>query len=81
MSYTADPRVLFAAERMATHFDCIDGIWFRRGAIWLVSAREFRQVAKNLDPSVIPPGSCCDATAICQIALGQPTVSCAVEGT
>jgi putative membrane protein len=94
MSYTADPRVLFAAERtllawqrnaialmgfgfvverfglflqMVTH-EPLGGA--QRGfslglgvlllvlgaAVALISARQFRQVAKNLDPSVVPPG-------------------------
>ena len=94
MSYTADPRVLFAAEhtllawqrnaialmgfgfvverfglflQMVTH-EPLGGA--QRGfslglgvlllvlgaAVALISARQFRQVAKNLDPSVVPPG-------------------------
>jgi putative membrane protein len=94
MSYTADPRVLFAAERtllawqrsaialmgfgfvverfglflqMATHqadsssqrsFSLSAGVLLLvLGAlVALISARQFRQVAKNLDPSVVPPG-------------------------
>ncbi|HXP66959.1 MAG TPA: DUF202 domain-containing protein [Steroidobacteraceae bacterium] len=94
MSYTADPRVLFAAERtllawqrsaialmgfgfvverfglflqMATHqsdsssqrsFSLGAGVFLLvMGAIVaLISARQFRQVARNLDPSVVPPG-------------------------
>ena len=94
MSYTADPRVLFAAERtllawqrsaialmgfgfvverfglflqMATHqsestsqrsFSLSAGVLLLvLGAIVaLISARQFRQVAKNLDPTVVPPG-------------------------
>jgi putative membrane protein len=94
MSYTADPRVLFAAERtllawqrsaialmgfgfvverfglflqMATH-QPVSGtqrgfslglgiILLLLGAVVaLISARQFRQVAKNLDPVVVPPG-------------------------
>jgi putative membrane protein len=94
MSYTADPRVLFAAERtllawqrsaialmgfgfvverfglflqMVTH---APGSGSQRGlslafgilllllgaTVALISARQFHQVAKNLDPAVVPPG-------------------------
>jgi putative membrane protein len=94
MSYTADPRVLFAAERtllawqrnaialmgfgfvverfglflqMVTHeplggaqrgFSLGLGVFLLvlGAAVALISARQFRQVAKNLDPSVVPPG-------------------------
>jgi putative membrane protein len=94
MSYTADPRVLFAAERtllawqrsaialmgfgfvverfglflqMATHQPSSGGqrsfslsvgvlLLMLGAAVALISARQFRQVAKNLDPSVVPPG-------------------------
>ncbi len=94
MSYTADPRVLFAAERtllawqrsaialmgfgfvverfglflqMATHqpesgahriFSLGFGVLLLLlgAAVALISARQFRQIAKNLDPSVVPPG-------------------------
>ena len=94
MSYTADPRVLFAAERtllawqrsaialmgfgfiverfglflqMAAHqpesvtqrsFSLAAGVLLLvlGAAVALISARQFRQVVRNLDPGVVPPG-------------------------
>jgi putative membrane protein len=94
MSYTADPRVLFAAERTLLAWQrsaiALMGFGFvverfglflqmvahrpdsesQRGfslglgvlllllgaAVALISARQFRQLLKDLDPAVIPPG-------------------------
>jgi inner membrane protein YidH len=94
MSYTADPRVLFAAERTLLAWQrsaiALMGFGFvverfglflqmlahqplagsQRGfslsfgvlllllgaAVALISARQFHQVARELDPAVVPPG-------------------------
>jgi putative membrane protein len=94
MSYAADPRVLFAAERTLLAWQrsaiALMGFGFvverfglflqmvahqplsgsQRGfslglgvallllgaAVALISARQFRQIAKSLDPAVVPPG-------------------------
>ena len=94
MPFTADPRVLFAAERTLLAWQrsaiALMGFGFvverfglflqmvahqplsgsQRGfslgigvfmlllgaAVALISARQFREVARNLDPAVVPPG-------------------------
>ena len=94
MAYSADPRVLFAAERTLLAWQrsaiALMGFGFvverfglflqlvahrplsasQRGfslglgvlllllgaAVALISARQFRQIAKSLDPAVVPPG-------------------------
>jgi putative membrane protein len=94
MAYSADPRILFAAERtllawqrsaiallgfgfvverfglfleMQTHGEMFGGqrnfslllgvaLMLLGALVALVSARQFHQFAKNIEPSVIPPG-------------------------
>src|ERR1700733_11148599 len=117
MSYTADPRVLFGAERtllawqrnaialmgfgfvverfglflqMATHQPASGG---QRGfslgigvlmlllgaAVALISARQFRQVAKNLDPAVVPPGYWTQVGVVLNVILALVAVVFAVH--
>src|SRR5665213_3131987 len=117
MSYTADPRVLFAAERTLLAWQrsaiALMGFGFvverfglflqmvahesvsgsQRGfslglgvlllllgaAVALISARQFHQVAKDLDPAVIPPGYCTQVGVGLNIVIAAIAVAFAVR--
>jgi putative membrane protein len=117
MSYTADPRVLFAAERtllawqrsaialmgfgfvverfglflqMVTHapesgsqrsLSLAFGVLLLLlgAAVALISARQFHQVAKNLDPAVVPPGYWTRIGVILNIIIAAIAVLLAVH--
>jgi putative membrane protein len=117
MSYTADPRVLFAAERtllawqrsaialmgfgfvverfglflqMATHeFESVEQRSFSLSvgvlllvlgaAVALISARQFRTVARNLDPAVVPPGYWTQVGVVLNVAIAAIALIFAVH--
>jgi putative membrane protein len=117
MSYTADPRVLFAAERTLLAWQrsaiALMGFGFvveRFGlflevvmhqpqvsaqrsfslacgvlllilgaAVALISARQFLQVAKDLDPSVVPPGYWTRVGVVLNVIIAMIAVVLAVH--
>jgi putative membrane protein len=117
MSYTADPRVLFAAERtllawqrsaialmgfgfvverfglfleMVMHqpqasaqrsFSLAFGVLLLilGAAVALISARQFLQVAKDLDPSVVPPGYWTRVGVVLNVIIAMIAVVLAVH--
>ena len=117
MSYTADPRVLFAAERTLLAWQrsaiALMGFGFvveRSGlflevvmhqpqvsaqrsfslacgvlllvlgaAVALISARQFLQVAKDLDPSVVPPGYWTRVGVVLNVIIAMIAVVLAVH--
>jgi putative membrane protein len=117
MSYSADPRVLFAAERtllawqrsaialmgfgfvverfglfleMAMHqpqvsaqrsFSLVFGVLLLilGAAVALISARQFLQVAKDLDPSVVPPGYWTRVGVVLNVIIAMIAVVLAVH--
>lgn len=117
MSYTADPRILFAAERtllawqrsalalmgfgfvverfglflqLIAHqpvsgpqriFSLTAGVLLLLlGAIVaLISARQFRQIAKNLEPTVVPPGYWTQVGVVLNVLIALIAVAFAVR--
>jgi putative membrane protein len=117
MSYTADPRVLFAAERtllawqrsaialmgfgfvverfglflqMVTHqfesaaqrsFSLSVGVLLLvlGAAVALISARQFRTVARNLDPAVVPPGYWTQVGVVLNVVIAVIALSFALH--